>query len=103
LRARGPAPPLPHTEKIFEDVAETGEDVLEPGKTGKARPAQPFVAVPVIEVSFLRVPQDLVGLRGLFEFFFRFFVSGVAVRVVLEGLLAVNLFDVSFVGVSGDT
>jgi hypothetical protein len=36
----------------------------------------------VVDLPFVGIPQDLIGLCGFLEFFFGFLVSGIFVRVV---------------------
>ena len=47
----------------------------------------------VVTLAFFGVVENLIGFADLFEFLSRFFVVGVAVRVVLHGQLAVGLFN----------
>ena len=52
------------------------------------------MAILIVNLAFFRVPEDFIGFRRFLEFFFGFLVVGVAVRVVFQGQLAVNRFDV---------
>ena len=87
-------------EDIAEDVAEARKDVFETGKAPVAGAVQPFMAVPVVDIPFFRVAQDLVGLGRLLELLLRFLVSRIPVRMVLHGELAIALFYLVFRGVS---
>ena len=58
------------------------------------------MAVHVVEAALFRIVQDLVGLGRLLEAFLRLFIAGIAVRMVLQGYLAVRLLDVVDGGVS---
>jgi hypothetical protein len=101
LRPAGSASSCPESEEIFEDIAETGKNIFKPGKSGKPGAAEPFMAIPVIEIPLFGVPQNLVSLGGLFKFFLGFFVSWVPVRMILKGQLAVCLFYVSLIRIAG--
>jgi hypothetical protein len=96
-----PAAARAESEEILEDIAEAGEDVFEPGKAGESGPAEAFVSVPVIKLTLLRVPEDLVSFRRLFEFFLRGFIPRVPVRMILESQLAVSFFDIRLIGAAG--
>ncbi len=103
--AAGQGPSLPgaeirETEEIFENVAEAAEDVGEIVKTGEAGGRDALVTVMIIKPPFFRVPQDLVSFGGFLEFFFGFFIAGIAVWMILEGNLAVLLLDVGGGGVA---
>jgi hypothetical protein len=71
--------PTAKAEKIFEDITETGKDILEAAKTGKSRPFQALVAILVINLPFFGIPEDIVGLGGLLEFLFSTLITWVFV------------------------
>ncbi len=51
------------------------------------------MTIKVIELLFLRVPQDFIRFSGLFEFLFGFPITWIPVGMVLEGQFSVGLFD----------
>ena len=92
--AMGAATAAPAAEKIPEDAAakhvpERFEDVLDVvelrGAAFQARVPVPIVARPLVGIG-----QHLVGLRGLLEFLRGVLVARIAVRVELDGLLAIR-------------
>jgi hypothetical protein len=60
------------------------------------------MAVTVVGRALLRVLQHLVGLGDFLEHLLRLLVAGVLVRVVLDRLLAVGLFELLLAGALGD-
>jgi hypothetical protein len=58
----------------------------------------PGVTKPVVSRTFVRVAQDLVGLRSFLKFFFRLLVVRILVGMKLDSHLAVCLLD--FIGPS---
>src|SRR5688572_20826334 len=86
-----------------EDVAEAAEDVLEAGEDVRIEAAgrgtaESGVAVTIIEVPFVGVGQDGVGLRRLLEFLLGRVVARIPVGVVLQRELAVGALDLPFAG-----
>ena len=89
-----PAAPedVSEAEDIAEDVAEIGEHVrIKTAKAGACTHAR--VAESVIVCPFLRVTQDRVRFGRFFKPLFSFFVSWIAVGVVLERQFAISAFD----------
>ena len=66
-----------------ETAAETGAGALSKGR----------MAVTVVCGAFLAVFQDFISFRDFFEFYFRFFIAGIAVRVIFHCHRPVSLFD----------
>src|SRR5258705_13999007 len=56
----------------------------------------------IVVAPLVGVAQDFVGLGGLLELLFGFLVTGILVRVALEGLLAVRLLDLFARGILVD-
>jgi hypothetical protein len=56
-------------------------------------PLDARVAIPVVALAFLRVDQDLVGLKTLLEPGLRVLVADVPIRVMLPGQLAEGALD----------
>ena len=80
------------SEDIAQDVAEIGEHIrIKTAEAGTCTHAG--VAEPVIVYSFLRVTQDRVRFGRFFKLLFSFFVSWIAVGVVLERQFAISAFD----------
>src|SRR5690606_9406558 len=87
--------------------AEGGEDVLEAaaptGTTGpEAGAATRHLADRVVLLALLLVGQHRVRLTDVLELLLGRRVTGVLVRVVLAGELAIGLLDVGIAGVGGD-
>ena len=87
------------TAKASEEIAKLAEDVLhrhasatEASWTGGT--VHTGVTKLVIPLALLRVAQDTIGLGRLLKLLLRTLVARIAVRVVLEGSLAVRLLDV---------
>jgi hypothetical protein len=78
------------SEEIFENIAESREDILKASEARETRSLQPFMSIKVVKLSLVRIPQDFVGLSRLFEPLFCFFVSRIVVRVVFEGYFSVG-------------
>ena len=47
----------------------------------------------IVALLFLRIAEDLIGLCSFFELFLCTGISGVLVRVILDGEFAVGFFD----------
>jgi hypothetical protein len=62
-----------------------------------------FVGAARIEFALLRITQDIVGDRDLFELTFGFLISRVDVRVILSSEFAVRLTDVFAGGAAVDS
>ena len=61
------------------------------------------MTVLVVLCSLLWVREYLVGLGYSLKRFFRLFVSGVAIRMMLEREFSVCFFDLVFAGVPADS
>src|SRR5579859_4715870 len=61
------------------------------------------MAVTIVELAFLRIAQDVVGLGSLLELPFRFVIADVAIRVILHGQLAIGLLECFIVGLFGNS
>src|SRR5690606_15864614 len=86
-----------------EDFAEDVEGIVEStaasagaARTGAAGLLEGGVTVAVVGGPFLRVLEDFVGLGDFFEHLLGLLVTGVFVRVILDGLLAVGFFELVF-------
>ena len=84
-----------------EDVAKHREDVIHihAGSTTEAAAKAALRTVEsklVVLLTLLRVVQNLVSLGSLLKLIFRLLVARVAVRVILDGYLAVSLLDFVF-------
>jgi len=86
-------------EKVLEYITEARKDVLKTGKPGKACLSKAFMTVPIVEVPLLRVTQDFIRFRSLFEFLLRLLISGISIGMVLESELPVGLLDIGLIGV----
>ena len=77
----------------LEQVAEVGEDVGHVHVLCRetAHAAHAGKAELVVTLTFLRVTENLVRLRRLFELLLRLLVTGIFVRVILHGKLMVSL------------
>ena len=87
-------------EHLAENIAEveTASSAEAAKSTAAARTAEAAlfergVAVLVVCRFFLRVGQSIVGFLDFFEFFFGFFIVGIAIGMVFHRQLAVGLFD----------
>ena len=100
LRRIGRAASSAASEKAAERIVsaataseEAVEDIERIAGVGGSASAQTILAVPVVELAFLRVAENLVGLRDLFELFGGFRVVRILVRMILDGKFAVGSFD----------
>jgi len=59
------------------------------------------MAVKVVYLPLPRVPEDIIGLCCLFEFFFRLFIAGVAIGMTVQGHPSICLFYFILGGVTG--
>src|SRR4029077_2901273 len=82
-----------------ENVAETENIAENVGQIGKARgtvesisshAGDALMAEAVIGRAFLRIAEDAVGFRGLFEFLLGCVIARVAIGVILQGEFAVR-------------
>jgi hypothetical protein len=87
-------------EKVVEDIAETGEDIFEPSKSGKTRSLKTFVTEFVVYTSFICISEDFIGLSSFFETFLRLLIALIAVRVIFQRQFSVTGFDFIFIGLS---
>src|SRR3990172_11513139 len=89
---RPPPPPEHPAEEVVDDVLDAEpRKIAEPAE---ALPRGPRVPEPVVLLPLFGVGEDRVRFVDLLEPLLRPLVSGVAVRVVLEGELAERLLDV---------
>jgi hypothetical protein len=88
--------------RAAEDVAEGLEDVVEGGEVMQAGTLQPGLAEAVVALAGLGVAEHLVGPGGLLEPLGGLGVVGVAIRMALEGELAIGLLDLGLRGVLAD-
>ena len=61
------------------------------------------MAVKVVYLSLVGIPENLIGLGRRLELLFRLLITRIAVRVVSEGHLPICLFYLLFGGVPGNT
>ncbi|MPM99847.1 hypothetical protein SDC9_147042 [bioreactor metagenome] len=77
-----------------KDIAELREDILHrhasTAKTTRGSSSYAGMAELVVPCPFLFIAQHLVRLGRLFELFFSFFVTGIFIRVILNGFLPVS-------------
>ena len=85
-------------EPLAEDVAEGGKDVADVVELRGPAAGHPGVAVVVVGRPLVRMAEDLEGLGGLLEFDDGLLVARIAVRVVLQGELAIGFGDLTVAG-----
>jgi hypothetical protein len=81
------------TEKIFKKVAERTEDVFCTTEAPETGTFNTCMTVEIIQSALLRVAQHIIGLGSFLEFFLRLLVIRITVRMILQGKLAIGLFD----------
>src|SRR5690606_17068757 len=84
------------TKSTAKNVPELGEDIFHVHSSTAKSASSSFkcrMTVLVIFCPFVRVAKHFIGFCRLFEFFFRFFIARIFVRVVFYRLFAVSLFD----------
>ncbi len=91
-------------ENVSEDVTEiSAAEIKSSEASGSAGAAlKGSMAELVILTALLRIAQDRVGLRRLFKFLLRLFISGIHIRMVLFCHLPVCLFQSCLVRVPAD-
>src|SRR4030042_5379457 len=82
----------PEPKKVLKYVSKAGENVFKSSKSGKPGAFQTFYSVTIINLPFLRVPENFIGFRGYFKFFLRLFIAGISVWMVLHCNFSVTLF-----------
>ena len=100
LRRIGGAASSAASEKAAERIVsaaaaseEAVENIERIACAGGSASTQTVLAVTVVELAFLRVAENLVGLRDLFELFGRFRVVRILVRMIFDGKFAIGPFD----------
>jgi len=88
------------SEYIFKNAAETGENVFKPGEPPKACVAEPLVAIAVVNIPFLTIAQDFIGLGRFLESFLRLLITLITIGMILHGHFSIALLDLLFGGVS---
>jgi len=91
------------TEHVTENVAESGENIAYVREPAAAHATRAIVAKPVVERPLFRIRENLIGLRSVLETRLGFLVTRIAVRVKLEGKLAVGALQLSRVGIATNT
>lgn len=83
------------TEEITEDITKDVREILaaKTGATATHARVDAGMAVLVVRRTLARVGQHFIGLVGLFEHFFRRFVIGITVRVVLHRQTTVSFLQ----------
>jgi len=95
--ARTSAENVAESEKVAKDVAEVLEDGgVKAAATANTSDAR--VAEAVVKSPLLAIRENRVGLAGFLEFFFRVRIIGVAIRMKLQGELAVRALDLLVAG-----
>ena len=89
-------------EQVAENIAEDVKDRFGRIEVRQAHAVEAGMAVAVVDGAFFLIAEDGVGLGGLLELGRRFFVAGVAVRMIFEGQSAVRLLDVVVRGLADD-
>ena len=105
LYAAAPAPAAATTKQVAEpeEIAENIAEIREGVRIDAARGAlQSLKTVAIVSGAFLRIAQNAIRLRGLFESLFGILVTGVPVRMVLERKLAVSTLQCRVVGLPID-
>jgi hypothetical protein len=111
----GAAAAAESAEAAAEDIAEQIAQIHAPAAGKSVEPAAEAAALAravggvhagkaelIVLGALVGIAEDLVGLVDLLEFFLGFLVAGVIVRVILQGQLAVRLFDLLGAGALGD-
>jgi hypothetical protein len=81
------------SENVAENVAEIRKDRRIEAPKSPAGSTDAGMPKPVVAGAFLRVAQNRVSLGGFLEFFFRFLVPWVSVRMVLKRQFSVRALD----------
>src|ERR1035437_119037 len=90
-----------------EDVAQTAENVFEPGEdrrieSAAARGVHALMAEPVVQAALVRVGEHRVGFRAFLECFLGCVVARVAIRVIFHRQLAVRALELDVGGRAAD-
>jgi hypothetical protein len=90
-------------EDVAEDILKVGEDggVESAGTTARAA-GDAGMTEAVVARALLAVGENGVGLAALLEALFRFRIAGIAVRMVLQGKLAIGALDFLIAGGTRD-
>lgn len=91
-------------EKFAKDVP---KDVLKTGIEIESASKGPIIAescmtILIVLRPLLWVRQHLVSFRNLLKIFFRLFVAGIAVGMILKSKLSVRLLDLVITGIATD-
>jgi hypothetical protein len=85
---------------IAKDIFETRIEVESAGK--RTVITESGMTVLIVLCSLVRVRKYLVSLGNQLKRFFRLFVSGVAIRMMLKRKFSVRLFDLILAGIAPD-
>lgn len=94
-------PPEIEGKEILENIPEAGEDVVESTTEAiESRPPEPFMTVGVIDLSFLSVPQHLIGFGAFLELLLSLFVPGIPVGMALQSQLPIGFLELFAISLS---
>ena len=82
-------------KEIAQDVAEIGKCI---GIESSGRTLQPGMTEAIVARALLRIAQDAVGFRRLFEFFFRARIVGVPIGMILKRQPPIRAFALRLAG-----
>ena len=76
-------------KQITKDITHVGKNIFTGSRTVIAGIFQTFMAIGIIELSFLRIAQHLIGLGRLFETGLGFGISGITIRMIFHCQLTI--------------
>jgi hypothetical protein len=103
-----PTSPSPSKQSVkyasTENIAESIKDILDVAETRATPSTVPDtrVTVTVVACTFFRIVQHFIGFGCFFKQHHRFFVVGIAIRMVLDGQLAIGRRDLAIGRVARD-
>jgi hypothetical protein len=86
-------PPSP--EEVAEQVTKAGKDIFKISRPLISTALQPFMAIGIVDLSFLNIAEHLIGLSTLFKTGLGLFIIRIAVRVILHGMGPISLLDLT--------
>jgi hypothetical protein len=89
-----------HSPTATEHFSESREDVFGRAKSGAAFNAS--VTVAIVASSLFGIANNLIRFGSFFELCADFFVTGIAVRMILNGQLAIRFRDTAIRLVASD-
>ena len=94
--------PRAEAEQIFEDIPKAGKNIFKPAEPPEPLAVQSLVTILIVDLTLFRVRENVVCFGGLLELILCIFVTGVAIRMVLQGKLSVGFFNVSIRSIATD-